>query len=77
MPATQTVLTLDVPTEAFGRIFSYNQSFQGIGCVLGSILGSVISGLSSYPMVFAITGLTLLFNFILVLSVQAKKSAAN
>lgn len=77
MPATQTVLTLDVPTEAFGRIFSYNQSFQGIGCVLGSILVSVISGLSSYPMVFAITGLTLLFNFILVLSVQAKKSAAN
>ena len=28
MPAAQTILTLEVPTEAFGRIFSYNQSFQ-------------------------------------------------
>lgn len=75
MPATQTVLTLDVPTEAFGRIFSYNQSFQGIGCVLGSILGSVISGLSSYPMVFAITGLTLLVNWLLVMTVRPVKAA--
>lgn len=75
MPATQTVLTLDVPTEAFGRIFSYNQSFQGIGCVLGSILGSVISGLSSYPMVFAITGLTLLINWPLVMTIRPVKAA--
>ncbi|KRL27247.1 major facilitator transporter [Limosilactobacillus frumenti DSM 13145] len=77
MPATQTVLTLDVPTEAFGRVFSYNQSFQGIGCVLGSILGSVISGLSSYPMVFAITGLTLLINWLLVMAVRQVKSSTN
>lgn len=73
MPATQTVLTLDVPTEAFGRIFSYNQSFQAAGAVLGSILGSFISGISSYEMVFIITGLTLLLNFILVMLVRPKK----
>lgn len=73
MPASQTVLTLDVPTEAFGRIFSYNQSFQAGGAVLGSLLGSAISGLSSYPMVFAVTGLTLLINLILVLLVRTPK----
>ena len=73
MPATQTVLTLDVPTEAFGRIFSYNQSFQAGGAVLGSPLGSAISGLSSYPMVFAVTGLTLLVNLGLVLTVRTPK----
>ncbi len=73
MPATQTVLTLDVPTEAFGRIFSYNQSFQAAGAVLGSILGSFISGISSYETVFVITGLTLLLNFILVMLVRPKK----
>lgn len=73
MPATQTVLTLDVPTEAFGRIFSYNQSFQAGGAVLGSLLGSAISGLSSYPMVFAVTGLTLLVNLGLVLTVRTPK----
>lgn len=66
MPAAQTVLTLNVPTEAFGRIFSINQSFQAAGAVLGSLLGSVISGISSYSMVFAVTGLTLLINACLI-----------
>ena len=69
------MLTLDVPTEAFGRIFSYNQSFQAGGAVLGSLLGSAISGLSSYPMVFAVTGLTLLVNLALVLMVRTPKKA--
>lgn len=67
LPAAQTVLTLDTPSESFGRIFSYNQSFQAVGAVLGSLLGSTISGLSDYATVFWVTGLTLLINFILVL----------
>lgn len=66
MPAAQTILTLDVPTEAFGRIFSYNQSFQAAGSVLGALLGSMISGLFSYSAVFAVTGCTLLLDFGLV-----------
>lgn len=72
-PAIQTVLTLDIPTEAFGRIFSLNQSFQAAGAVLGSIIGSVISGLFDYPMVFAVTGLILLVNFIVVMFVMQKR----
>lgn len=68
-PAIQTVLTLDVPAEAFGRIFSVNQSFQAVGAVMGSLIGSVISGLFSYPMVFAVTGLTLLINMVVILLV--------
>lgn len=75
MPAAQTVLTLDVPTEAFGRIFSYNQSFQAAGAVMGSILGSLISGLFNYPMIFAVTGLTLLVDFFLIVGVTHKKKA--
>ena len=66
MPAAQTILTLEVPTEAFGRVFSYNQSFQAAGSVLGALLGSTISGLFSYSAVFAITGCTLLLDFLLV-----------
>ena len=66
LPAAQTVLTLNTPGESFGRIFSYNQSFQAVGSVLGSLMGSIISGLSNYATVFWITGFTLLLNFILV-----------
>lgn len=67
LPAAQTVLTLNTPPESFGRIFSYNQSFQAVGAVLGSMMGSTISGLSNYATVFWVTGFTLLLNFLLVL----------
>lgn len=67
LPAAQTVLTLNTPKESFGRIFSYNQSFQAIGAVLGSLMGSAISGFSNYATVFWVTGFTLLLNFILIL----------
>ncbi|WP_251717185.1 MFS transporter [Lactobacillus agrestimuris] len=67
LPAAQTVLTLNTPAESFGRIFSYNQSFQAVGSVLGALMGSTISGLSSYAAVFWITGFTLFINFILVI----------
>lgn len=67
LPAAQTVLTLNTPAESFGRIFSYNQSFQAIGAVAGSLMGSTISGYFTYSSVFWATGTTLLINFILVL----------
>ncbi|MBP2058179.1 DHA1 family multidrug resistance protein-like MFS transporter [Lactobacillus colini] len=75
LPAAQTVLTLNVPSEAFGRIFSYNQSFQAIGAVLGSLLGSTISGMFTYEWVFASTGLILLINFLIVLIFNNRKKA--
>ena len=77
MPAAQTILTLEVPTEAFGRIFSYNQSFQAAGSVLGALLGSTISGLFSYSAVFAITGCTLLLDFLLVYLTQHRAKTIN
>ena len=67
LPAAQTVLTLNTPSESFGRVFSYNQSFQAVGAMLGSLMGSTISGFSNYATVFWVTGFTLLINFILVL----------
>lgn len=67
LPAAQTVLTLNTPSESFGRIFSYNQSFQAVGAMLGSLMGSTISGFSNYATVFWVTGFTLLINFVLVL----------
>ncbi|WP_281164735.1 MFS transporter [Liquorilactobacillus sicerae] len=72
LPAVQTVLTVDVPQEAFGRIFSYNQSSQAIGGVLGPLLGSVISSAFSYQAVFLFTAGFLLLNLILLQSVRFK-----
>ncbi|MBA1393054.1 MFS transporter, partial [Lactobacillus sp. XV13L] len=74
LPAAQTVLTLNTPPESFGRIFSYNQSFQAIGSVFGSLMGSTISGLYNYATVFWSTGLTLLLNFILIVFFSYSKA---
>lgn len=57
MPAVQTVITVNVPPEAFGRIFSYNQSFQASGGVIGPLLGSSVSSIFGYQAVFLFTAL--------------------
>lgn len=73
LPAAQTVLTLNTPAESFGRIFSYNQSFQAVGSVFGSLMGSAISGVFNYATVFWTTGLMLAINFILIIFFSLKK----
>lgn len=62
LPAVQTVLTLSVPSESFGRIFSYNQGFQSIGGVVGPLLGASISGALGYSYVFLATAALLVLN---------------
>lgn len=73
MPAAQAVLTLNTPAESFGRIFSYNQSFQAFGAMAGSMIGSTISGVFDYAAVFWITGFTLLINFAIVMFLGKNK----
>ncbi|AUJ33177.1 multidrug efflux MFS transporter [Liquorilactobacillus nagelii DSM 13675] len=72
LPAVQTVLTVDVPQEAFGRIFSYNQSAQAVGGVAGPLLGSVVSSLDSYQAVFLVTAGLLIINLVMLLSARKK-----
>ncbi|MDO4912516.1 MAG: MFS transporter [Lactobacillus sp.] len=74
IPAAQTVLTLSTPKEAFGRIFSYNQAFQALGSVMGSLMGSTVSGFLSFRDVFWITGSTLLVVFIILLFNTSKQT---
>ncbi|MCD2256128.1 MFS transporter [Lactobacillus sp. CC-MHH1034] len=55
IPAYQTLMTLNSPQDAFGRIFSYSQSFQAMGSVVGPMLGSLIASLAGYRSVFVLT----------------------
>ncbi|WP_461242912.1 multidrug efflux MFS transporter [Secundilactobacillus muriivasis] len=57
LPAIQTLMTHYVPKSAFGRIFSYNQSFQAMGSVSGPMLGSVVANAVSYQGVFMMTAI--------------------
>lgn len=61
LPITQTVMTLATPKESISRIFSYNQSAQAIGSVIGPMLAAGVAGILDYRYVFLMTtGLVLI-----------------
>lgn len=75
IPQVQTLLTKNTPPEITGRIFSWNQSFQSFGNVIGPMIGAFISGLFDYSAVFLSTALLVAINFVLfrINVVNAKK----
>lgn len=66
LPAVQALITKYSPHHAAGRIFSYNQSFQATGNVVGPMIGSSVSSVFGYRGVFLSTSLLVLVNFLLV-----------
>lgn len=66
LPITQTVMTLATPSEAISRIFSYNQSAQAIGSVVGPMLASIVAGVLDYRYVFLMTTGLVVINLIVV-----------
>jgi DHA1 family multidrug resistance protein-like MFS transporter len=66
LPAVQTLITKYSPSSAAGRIFSYNQSFQATGNVIGPVIGSTVSSIFWYRGVFLSTSLLVLGNFLWV-----------
>lgn len=57
LPAIQSLMTYYVPKSGFGRIFSYNQSFQAMGSVGGPMMGAVVASIFSYQSVFMATAI--------------------
>ena len=57
LPAVQALITKYSPHQAAGRIFSYNQSFQATGNVVGPMIGSSVSSAFGYRGVFLSTSL--------------------
>ncbi|MFT8316726.1 MAG: MFS transporter [Sporolactobacillus sp.] len=65
-PEIQTLLTKISPAEMTSTVFSWNQSFQALGNMLGSLLGGIIAGAFDYNAVFISTATLMFINFILV-----------
>ena len=64
-PQVQTMLTKNTPVAVTGRIFFWNQSAMYLGNIVGPMLGSTISGLFNYNMVFIVTTGIVLFNLLM------------
>lgn len=66
-PEIQTMLTKNTPVHLTSTIFSYNQSFQAIGNMIGAFMGGIIAGIFNYNSVFILTAVVLLINLLLIL----------
>lgn len=66
IPSVQSLLAQNTNDKITGRIFSWNQSFQAAGMMIGPLIGSTISGFFDYNMVFIATSILVLFNFLLL-----------
>ena len=64
-PQVQTMLTKNSPAAVTGRIFSWNQSAMYIDNIVGPLLGSFVSGMFNYSMVFIVTTVIVLINLLL------------
>lgn len=67
LPLSQTILMKNTPNEIISRIFSYMQSFQALGSIIGPMLGAIIAGHFSYADVFLMTTMIALLNLVIVL----------
>lgn len=65
-PTIQTLLTKNSPASATSAIFSWNQSFQALGNMFGSLLGGTLAGLFNYNVVFIATACLLLINLVML-----------
>ncbi|WP_125566133.1 MFS transporter [Companilactobacillus insicii] len=57
LPAIQILTVQMVPQSIFGRIFSYNQSAQSMGSVIGPLMAAGIANFSGYRSIFIFTAL--------------------
>ena len=52
IPSLQVLTVQKVPQAIFGRVFSYNQSAQSFGNVLGPLIAAMIATSSGYQSIF-------------------------
>lgn len=62
LPAIQTLLSKSSPTDMTSRIFSYNQSFQSLGSVMGPMFGALIASIFDYRGIFIFSTIIIIIN---------------
>ncbi|MCL2492585.1 MAG: multidrug efflux MFS transporter [Clostridiales bacterium] len=72
LPGIQALLARNTPKEATSRIFSYQQSSQAGGSVIGPMLGGAVAGMLDYRYVFFVTSALACVNLVNMIRVTRK-----
>ncbi|MFT8457581.1 MAG: MFS transporter [Liquorilactobacillus ghanensis] len=67
LPEIQVLLSLNIGHDIMGRVLSYNQSANALGCLIGTIVGSNVSSVIGIRSVFVYNFGSVLLIFILLL----------
>lgn len=65
IPSVQTIMAKYSSADTMGQVFSWNQSFQATGNVIGPLIGSTVTNFAGYSGVFISTSILVLINFLL------------
>lgn len=63
-PSVLALLSINIPGEIKGRVFSYNQSAQSLGAVTGPLIGSAVAVSLDYRYVFLVSSVFIVVNII-------------
>lgn len=70
LPGVQTMLIKMTPKESVGTIFSYSQSAQGFGSVIGPMMGALLAGIIDYRGTFVVNAVLLLVTLIVLMMIH-------
>lgn len=63
-PSVQIILAKNTPHSVTGQIFSYNQTMQSVGSVVGPLVGSAVASFLDYRFIFFFAAVCIVINLV-------------
>lgn len=63
-PSVQIILSKNTPVAVTGRIFSYNQTMQSVGAIIGPLIGATVAASSGYRYIFFSAAIFIILNLL-------------
>lgn len=63
-PSVQIILSKNTPVAVTGRVFSYNQTMQSIGVIIGPLVGATVAAYTDYRYIFFSAVIFIVFNLV-------------
>lgn len=63
-PSVQIILSKNTPVAVTGRVFSYNQTMQSVGAIIGPLIGATVAASLDYRYIFFSTAIFIMLNLL-------------
>jgi DHA1 family multidrug resistance protein-like MFS transporter len=63
-PSVQIILSKNTPVAVTGRVFSYNQTMQSVGAIIGPLIGATVAASLDYRYIFFSAAIFIMLNLL-------------